>query len=120
MELLNRSGGGTVFGAGTVRGAAKPLGVHRPENAAGDSERDSTGAQDSGTAAAQALKLEAVKELIDEILRTDQQPPGKERHTAKCNRNLPDVGSRASCTLWAHSSGGYQVCLSVPAIPRCP
>jgi hypothetical protein len=54
------------------------LGGASADGATGNGERDSTRAQDSSAATTQ---LEAMKELIDEILRADQQAPCKEWHT---------------------------------------
>lgn len=67
------------FGVGTVRGVAKKLGVHRRvvRQALGNAippERK--------VPARARPKLEPVKEFIDGILRSDQEAPRKQRHTA--------------------------------------
>src|ERR1700689_800473 len=68
------------FGAGTIMGIARKLGVHR--RMVRDAVRSATPSRRKKTERPQ-VKMAAVSGLIDRILEADRKAPRKQRHTAK-------------------------------------
>ena len=68
------------FGAGTIAGVARKLGVHR--RMVREAVRSATPAQRKKTLRPQ-VKVEPAASFIDAVLEADRKAPRKQRHTAK-------------------------------------
>src|SRR5271163_349218 len=80
VELFEQIRREYEFGAGTIIGIARKLGVHR--RMVREAVRSATPARRKKTERPQ-VKMAAVSEFIDGILEADRKAPRKQRHTAK-------------------------------------
>ena len=80
MELYEQIRREYEFGAGTIIGIARKLGVHR--RMVREAVRSATPARRKKTERPQ-VKMAAVSGFIDAILEGDRKAPRKQRHTAK-------------------------------------
>ena len=80
MELYEQIRREYEFGAGTIAGVARNLGVHR--RMVRDAVRSATSARRKKTERPH-LKIAPAACFIDAVLETDRKAPRKQRHTAK-------------------------------------
>ena len=80
VELFEQIRREYEFGAGTIIGIARKLGVHR--RMVREAVRSATPARRKKTERPQ-VKMAGVSEFIDGILEADRKAPRKQRHTAK-------------------------------------
>ena len=80
MELYEQIRREYEFGAGTIAGVARKLGVHR--RMVREAVRSATPARRKKTLRPQ-VKVEPAASFIDAVLEADRKAPRKQRHTAK-------------------------------------